>query len=514
MARKPRVLIAVRLTVETDSTTSPERQLKECTAYCERRGWELVGVAKDLSVSATAVPPWKRPELSSWLEDRAPEFDNILFWRLDRFVRRVDDLHAMIEWAKEHGKKGLVSATEPFDLTDPSGEAMAIMIAAFAHMEARAASERVASMRQHLLPTERWGGGSPPYGYRTYDRGDGRYLEVNPETAEVVREATRRIIGEPGRRGESVNSICRDFEERGIPAPASTYKKNKSGKNFHWYPRTLKGILTSPTLLGFKTRSERVTGKTYGKRVLVHDAQGHRILMADPILSKEEWESLQKALIDTAAPVGLRSDTPRTPFLNVIKCGSCGKNLQLHTTKKKRKDGTYRVTDRIRCMSRVGSPACPGYVFLPHEEIIEPLMQALLKEVGDKPVTRRVYVEGDGSAEKLDEIEDSINYHVAQLMPGGIYSRGLLREKGEKALASLQEEYERLNALGDSGQDHWEYLSLGVTFAQRWTGREIAAITDDLVQAGITLKCNPPGKGGHTLDVPDDLRERFTKVRT
>lgn len=32
------------------------------------------------------VPPWKRKELGDWLNNRAPEFDEILFWKLDRFV--------------------------------------------------------------------------------------------------------------------------------------------------------------------------------------------------------------------------------------------------------------------------------------------------------------------------------------------------------------------------------------------------------------------------------------------
>lgn len=212
MGRSLRALITIRLTVRTESTTSPERQIEDCRSFCEQHGWEVVGIARDLSVSATAVPPWQRPELSRWLDERAPEFDVIVFWRLDRFVRRVGDLHKMIEWAESHGGKALVSATEPFDLTSSTGKATATMIATFAQMEAHAAAERVASSRAHLLISTRWGGSSPPFGFRTYARDGARYLEVNPETADVVREAARRVID-----GESINAICRDFEERGYP---------------------------------------------------------------------------------------------------------------------------------------------------------------------------------------------------------------------------------------------------------------------------------------------------------
>ena len=447
MARPTRALIAVRLTVQTDSTTSPERQLEACSSFCRLRGWEIAGVARDLSVSATAVPPWDRPELSQWL-DRAPEFDVIVFWRLDRFVRRVGDLHRMIEWSKSHGDKGLVSATEPFDLTNAAGQTMATMIATFAQMEAEAAAERVASSRAHLLISTRWGGSSPPFGYRTHAKDGARYLEVNPQTADIVREAARRVIN-----GEPVNAICRDFEERGLPAPADTYKRNKSGKDFVWYPRTLKGILTSPTLLGWKTRSEDVPGKKYKRRVLVQDQDGNPVRVAEEVLDQDVFDCLQVALARSASPAGRRSAEPRTPLLNVIKCGGCGKNLQLHTVRKRRRDGTYRVSEKIRCLSRVGSPACPGYVFAPMEEIITPIRRMLIESVGDAPVIQRVY-----------------------------------------------------------GEDHWQFVPLGMTFAERWQSMTVAELGEDLMHTGITARCHPPEKGGHALVIPDDYRQRLAKV--
>ncbi|MFI6929266.1 recombinase family protein [Streptomyces sp. NPDC050287] len=464
MGRSPRALITVRLTVQTESTTSLERQIEECESFCALHGWQVVGVARDLSVSATAVPPWKRPELSRWLDDRAPEFDVIVFWRLDRFVRRVGDLHQMIEWAESHGDKGLVSATEPFDLTSPTGKATATMIATFAQREAHAAAERVTSSRAHLLTSSRWGGSSPPFGYRTYARDGARYLEVNPKTAEIVREAARRVIG-----GEPVNAICRDFEERGVPAPADTYQRNKSGKDFIWYPRSLKGILTSPTLLGWKTRSEVVPGKRYKKRVLVHDQNGRPVRVAEGVLDQESFDRLQDALADSASPISRRSATPKTPLLNVIKCGGCGKNLQLHATRKRRSDGTYRITEKIRCLSRVGSPACPGYAFRPDDEIITPVLDMLIHAVGGAPVTRREYVQR-------------------------------VRTKGESRHVSYA-----------ASEDHWKFVPLGTTFAERWQSMGIIEVGEDLIHAGITIRCHPRERGGHALEIPEDFQERLAK---
>lgn len=502
VSKKLNALIVVRLSTETDATTSPERQLNECVTYCARRGWRVVGTAEDFE-SASRSTPWQRPQFSSWLNDRAPEFDVIVAWRLDRLVRKVGDLHDLIDWAREHGGKAIASVTEPFDLTDPSGAAMASMIASFAQMESLAASERVRSMRRHLLPTPRWGGGSPPYAYRTFEKQGGRYLEINPATAPVVQEAARRVVS-----GESINAICRDFEDRGVPSPADSYTRRKLDRNYVWHPVTLKKILSSPSLRGLKTRNEPVPGRKYHKKALVRDELGQVVRMAESILTETEWNEVQSALAATSSR-GAKPESPRTPFLGVIKCGGCGKNLQLHTTKKKRRDGSERVTSKIRCLSRTGSPACKGYVFEPEEQIIGPVTRMILSTIGGEPVTRRIYISGERSFERTMEIEASIDHHVAQLLPGGTCSPDVLRAGGNQALAELRQELAHLQCLGAGGPDRWEYAELGMTFADRWRNMDTASISNDLLQAGITVECHPQNAGGHILRLPEDLRQRF-----
>lgn len=59
----PRALLSIRLSVLTDETTSPVRQELDLRKLALDRGCRVVGVASDLNVSATKVPPWKRKEL-------------------------------------------------------------------------------------------------------------------------------------------------------------------------------------------------------------------------------------------------------------------------------------------------------------------------------------------------------------------------------------------------------------------------------------------------------------------
>lgn len=58
-----RALIVVRLSRVTDATTSPERQLQACQELCAQRGYEVVGTAEDLDVSAGTTSPFERPQI-------------------------------------------------------------------------------------------------------------------------------------------------------------------------------------------------------------------------------------------------------------------------------------------------------------------------------------------------------------------------------------------------------------------------------------------------------------------
>ncbi|MBF6168278.1 recombinase family protein [Streptomyces gardneri] len=82
-----RALLAARLSVMTDESTSPVRQLEHGRSAVQARGWTEAGVATDLDVSATKYSPFDRPELGNWLKNRHHEFDVIVVRRLDRLVR-------------------------------------------------------------------------------------------------------------------------------------------------------------------------------------------------------------------------------------------------------------------------------------------------------------------------------------------------------------------------------------------------------------------------------------------
>jgi site-specific DNA recombinase len=127
-----RAAIYVRLSRETDETTSPERQRSACEALCEARGWDVIAVEEDIDVSGFSQG-LDRPGLQR-IMTRLAELDVIVFLKIDRLARSTVDFAKIMRLA-EHQSVALASVTEPLDLTSSMGRAMAKVIAVFAELE-------------------------------------------------------------------------------------------------------------------------------------------------------------------------------------------------------------------------------------------------------------------------------------------------------------------------------------------------------------------------------------------
>ena len=87
---------------------------------------------------------------------RRREVDAILVWRLDRWERSLPDLVITLKELAELGI-GFVSLTEAFDMTTPTGRAMAGMLAVFAD-DAKWGIMQSHSTERALWPACQWFG--------------------------------------------------------------------------------------------------------------------------------------------------------------------------------------------------------------------------------------------------------------------------------------------------------------------------------------------------------------------
>ncbi|MFI6685343.1 recombinase family protein [Streptomyces sp. NPDC050485] len=486
-ADAPRALLSVRLSVLTDETTSPIRQELDLRRFAINRGCRVVGVAQDLNVSATKVPPWSRPELGDWINNRAPEFDQILFWKLDRFVRRISDLHLMIEWCKEHNKV-LAADKDPIDLDSAYGEMMVTMIAGMARIEAANTGVRLESLWKYARTTERWVIGKPIYGYISEDTAEGRKLVVHPFRRKVLRWIYAML-----KRGRSMYKITQIVNRAGAPAP-------NGGK---WYARNLTAILTNPALKGVRViRPPKATSNEISR--IVYGSDGQPVRVAPPIFSDEEFDEIQ-ALLKRNAKHGQRTGKGKklSSFLGVIKCGNCLANMYKHVSTKQRKNGEVRRYPKLRCSTYTTEP-CGAPVFDP-DVMYTALSDTALDQLGDYEVVHREYAMGAENLARVTELQASIKHYMDGLAPGGTFSvGGFIQKQAEETLQSLGVELQQIDP--ESTKDRWTYTSMGVTYREHWTRLGTEQIEKDLLRAGITFVVHPDHCD---LLIPDDVKSRL-----
>lgn len=453
-----RVLILIRLSHLTDETTSPQRQLDVCNRYASDRDWVVVGVAEDLDVSASTTSPFDRPSLRPWL-DRHHEYDVILFWRVDRLVRRVTHLARMIEWSDEHDVN-LVSATEAhFDLSTSLGQIIALMVGMFAQMEADATSQRTSETYAHNIRLGKYRGGHPPFGYKPEKVGEEWRLVEDEVMAPLARDLAERIIG-----GARPSTLCAELNDAGHISPQDHFRvqQGKEPLGMKWRSGNLRRSISAPTILGqvvIRPATKKGGTKTYGPPEILRNEDGSPLVRSEPVLDRTTYDRLLKALDDM--------NGKRTPYkkseallLRVIYCGNCGRQMYYNKGRNK----VY-----YRCSSASFETSC-GNPAVENTYADQLVVETLLEEFGDTERSQRVYDPGEDHAVELADVEAEL-IDVAGLIGTGPFKSGPARAKLETRAEALEARRATLAEI-PAREGGYRYEPTGETFSEHWSGMD------------------------------------------
>ncbi|WP_336819489.1 recombinase family protein [Gordonia sp. MMO-8] len=493
-----RALIVVRLSRVTDATTSPERQIAACQELCEARGYDVVGVAEDLDVSAGKTSPFERPQLGRWLQDPT-RYDVIVFFRVDRIVRRLFDLADLIRWAREHDVT-LVSATEShFDLSTSFGDIIALLVAKVAEMELEAISERNASAFKHNIRAGKWRGGVPPWGYLPHQTDDGEWrLVQDPEQVTVIHEVVERVLA-----GEPLRAIAHDLTGRGVLTPRDRFAQSRGRDvaNYEWHSGPLKRALTSPTLLGRVVTREAVTDaqgriqrqangkKVFGPETVVVGEDGSPIVRSEPIISRDMFERVG---VELSGRENRKEPTVRSSglLLRVIYCGVCGRPAYRLKGGKGRKP-------RYRCASAQYKDQCDNRT-ISLEWADDEVERRVLENMGPLERRRRVWFAGTDHGSELDEINEVLADLTDQLGTGAFKRGTPQRAKLDQRIAALVERQGELSAQ-PSEPAGWRYEPTGELFSDWWAEQDTEAKNVWLRQMNFRVEWKSHTEGSRTI---------------
>ena len=124
--------------VSTHDQHTLDMQIAEIKKYVQAREWRIAMKIAEIGSGAKERP--KRDELLN--QARRRHIDVIIVWKLDRWVRSVNDLFHTLKELNSLGV-GFISLTEALDLTTATGRAMAGLLSIFAEFEREILRERV-----------------------------------------------------------------------------------------------------------------------------------------------------------------------------------------------------------------------------------------------------------------------------------------------------------------------------------------------------------------------------------
>ena len=287
------------------------RQVEDCRAMAERRGWPVADTYVDDDISAYSGK--HRPEYRRMLDDMAAgTIDAVVVWHMDRLHRQPKELEEFFEVCDGAGVKSMASVTGDTDLATHDGRFLARILGAVARKESDDKSRRITRKHEEMARAGRLVRNSTrPFGYRD----DFRTLE--PAEAGAVREAVARVLA-----GDSLRGLATDWNARGI--------------------RTVKGGPWSMQVLRRMLLSARISGQREYK---------------GEIVAKGDWEAIitpQETARVRAVLTGAARTTTRTVrrYLlsgGLLRCGLCDSIL----VARPRDNGTRRYV----CAR---GPALPG----------------------------------------------------------------------------------------------------------------------------------------------------------
>ncbi|KZR60429.1 recombinase family protein [Pseudobacillus badius] len=289
--------IYVRVSTEEQAKEgySIPAQKERLEAYCKSQGWDDYKFYIDEGVSARSM---ERPYLQSMMADiQKGKINIVLVYRLDRFTRKVKDLHKMLEFMDKY-QCGFKSATEAYDTTTATGRLFITLVAAIAEWESDNSSERIKmALEEKVSSGERVGG--IPYGF---DLNENEQLVKN-EKAIVVKDMIEKV-----REGMSASQLAAYL--------------NKVNNDRNWHAQGVLRVLRNPALYGATRWNDNVYENTH-----------------EGLISKAEFNKLQKLL--ELRTIHHRRDVSSTYlFQGIIACTRCGRPLSVNRYIRERKDGT------------------------------------------------------------------------------------------------------------------------------------------------------------------------------
>jgi site-specific DNA recombinase len=287
------------------------RQRKDGEALATRLGWPIVQEYSDNDLSASRYSHKPRPGYAQMLQDlQEGTINAVLVYDQDRLVRQPKELEELLEVCDRARAWHIAAVSGEIDVRNSDDLFRARILAAVHAKESDNISRRVRRKQQELAEHGRPHGGPRRYGYRR------DFSAIEADEGALIQELARRTLA-----GESLASLCRELNARGIPTTAGG----------RWSPATLRRILVGPHLAGLRVYGEQLYPAAW-----------------PAILSEDTHHALRVLLMDPQRKTNPMHPT-RHLWSGFLVCGLCG--MRMYAYYRQAKAGPVKT---LRCHRRLG----------------------------------------------------------------------------------------------------------------------------------------------------------------
>ncbi len=206
-----------------------ERQLSECQRLCLERGYEVAEVITDNNRSATTG---KRPGYDRLLGlIKTGSVDVVVVLRIDRLLRRLTDLEALIELSERTGVQ-IATVQGDIDLSSSQGRLVGRLLASVARSEMETKGER------HRLANAQKAAAGKPHGSRRPFGYEADMMTIRATEAAILREMAAKVIS-----GYSYKDVAFWLNRDG----------HRTTQGRPWLAITIRNMLSKPRYSGIRT---------------------------------------------------------------------------------------------------------------------------------------------------------------------------------------------------------------------------------------------------------------------
>lgn len=328
------IAIYCRQSVDKKDSISIESQEQECRAKLKKCDTDVM-VYSDRGYSGKNT---NRPDFQRMMTDvEAGRVSKIIVYKIDRMSRSVLDFELTYRELKQHNVD-FVSATEEFDTTSITGEAMLRVILIFAQLERETIQKRVTDNFYSRAEKGFFMAGVAPLGYKKVpDRIDGKKtsrLEEDVSTSRIVKYIYRSYLS-----GRSIGEIVAElnspeceikhgikFNNVRISRMLANPVYVRANADVYSYLKSKGAILHNDVSEYVGICGCTVYGRRQGKtKSKFRDMEGENIQLNrhEGLISADDWLRVQYRLSENKALKNSGKGT-HSWLSGIIKCGFCG----------------------------------------------------------------------------------------------------------------------------------------------------------------------------------------------